>query len=130
MTKGQLSATADSGSRTRSGETSVYGNIDMATLAIELDASFVARSFSGDKSQLVPLIQAGLSHRGFAFIGVISPCVTFNNTDYSTRGYNNTWEHNESLGGIDYVPMRKEIKTSSDLCPASEVLETINNTFR
>jgi len=112
LTKGQLSATADPGSRTKSGETSVYDNIDMATLAIELGASFVARSFSGDKSQLVPLIQAGLSHRGFAFIDVISPCVTFNNTDYSTHGYKNTWEHYESLGGIDYVPMRKEITTS------------------
>lgn len=112
LTKGQLSATADLGSRTKSGDISSYDNIDMAALAIELGASFVARSFSGDKKQLVPLIQAGLSHRGFAFIDVISPCVTFNNTDLSTHGYKNTWENYEALSYIDYVPMREEITTS------------------
>jgi 2-oxoglutarate ferredoxin oxidoreductase subunit beta len=112
LTKGQLSATADLGSKTKSGEESLYDNIDMATLAIELGASFVARSFSGDKRQLVPLIQAGLSHKGFAFIDVISPCVTFNNTDFSTHGYKNTWENFESLSHIDYVPMKQEITTN------------------
>ena len=112
LTKGQLSATADLGSKTKSGDESLYDNIDMATLAIELGASFVARSFSGDKQQLIPLIQAGLTHKGFAFIDVISPCVTFNNTDFSTHGYKNTWENYVSLGQIDFVPMRKEITTS------------------
>ena len=112
LTKGQLSATADLGSKTKSGEISQFDNIDMATLAIELGASFVARSFSGDKKQLVPLIQAGLSHKGFAFIDVISPCVTFNNTDFSTHGYKNTWENYEALSHIDFVPMKDEITTS------------------
>jgi len=112
LTKGQLSATADLGSRTKSGDESQYDNIDMASLAIELGASFVARSFSGDKAQLVPLIQAGLTHKGFAFIDVVSPCVTFNNTDLSTHGYKNTWESYVALSEIDYVPMRKEITTS------------------
>ncbi|MEX2131091.1 MAG: 2-oxoacid:ferredoxin oxidoreductase subunit beta [Pseudohongiellaceae bacterium] len=112
LTKGQLSATADLGSKTKSGEESRYDNIDMATLAIELGASFVARSFSGDKKQLVPLIQAGLSHKGFAFIDVISPCVTFNNTDASTHGYKNTWENYIALSNIDFVPMKDEITTS------------------
>jgi 2-oxoglutarate ferredoxin oxidoreductase subunit beta len=112
LTKGQLSATADLGSKTKSGEESRYDNIDLATMAIELGASFVARSFSGDKHQLVPLIQAGLSHRGFAFIDVVSPCVTFNNTDFSTHGYKNTWENYITLSEIDYVPMREEITTS------------------
>ena len=112
LTKGQLSATADLGSKTKSGEESQYDNIDLATLAIELGASFVARSFSGDKHQLVPLIQAGLSHKGFAFIDIISPCVTFNNTDASTHGYKNTWENYVSLSEVDFVPMRKEITTS------------------
>lgn len=112
LTKGQLSATADLGSKTKAGDESLYDNIDMATLAIELGASFVARSFSGDKQQLIPLIQAGLTHKGFAFIDVVSPCVTFNNTDLSTHGYKNTWENYVSLGQIDFVPMRKEITTS------------------
>ena len=112
LTKGQLSATADIGSTTKAGDESLYDNIDMASLAIELGASFVARSFSGDKQQLIPLIQAGLTHKGFAFIDVISPCVTFNNTDLSTHGYKNTWENYVSLGQIDFVPMREEITTS------------------
>ena len=112
LTKGQLSATADLGSTTKAGDESLYDNIDMASLAIELGASFVARSFSGDKQQLIPLIQAGLTHKGFAFIDVISPCVTFNNTDLSTHGYKNTWENYVSLGQIDFVPMREEITTS------------------
>ena len=112
LTKGQLSATADLGSITKAGDESLYDNIDMASLAIELGASFVARSFSGDKQQLIPLIQAGLTHKGFAFIDVISPCVTFNNTDLSTHGYKNTWENYVSLGQIDFVPMREEITTS------------------
>ena len=112
LTKGQLSATADLGSITKAGDESLYDNIDMASLAIELGASFVARSFSGDKQQLIPLIQAGLTHKGFAFIDVVSPCVTFNNTDLSAHGYKNTWENYVSLGQIDFVPMREEITTS------------------
>jgi len=121
LTKGQLSATADLGSRTKSGEESQFDNIDMATLAIELGASFVARSFSGDKSQLVPLIQAGLTHKGFAFIDIISPCVTFNNTDASTHGYKNTWENYGALSAVDFVPMREEITTSYAPGQAKEI---------
>jgi len=121
LTKGQLSATADLGSRTKSGEESQFDNIDMATLAIELGASFVARSFSGDKSQLVPLIQAGLTHKGFAFIDIISPCVTFNNTDASTHGYKNTWENYVALSAVDFVPMREEITTSYAPGQAKEI---------
>jgi 2-oxoglutarate ferredoxin oxidoreductase subunit beta len=112
LTKGQLSATADLGSTTKSGEKSQFDNIDMATLAIELGASFVARSFSGDKEQLIPLLQAGLTHKGFAFIDIVSPCVTFNNTDASAHGYKNTWENYIALSTLDFVPMRKEITTS------------------
>ena len=80
-------------------------------MAIELGASFVARSFSGDKQQLIPLIQAGLKHKGFAFIDIVSPCVTFNNTDFSTHGYKNTWENYIALSEVDFVPMREEITT-------------------
>ncbi len=111
LTKGQLSATSDLGSKTKTGEESLYDAIDLATLAIELGASFVARSFSGDKEQLVPLIQAGLSHKGFAFIDIISPCVTFNNTNASSHGYKNTWENYIQLSNIDFVPMKQEIAT-------------------
>jgi len=114
LTKGQLSATADLGSKTKTGEESLYDNIDMATLAIELGATFVARSFSGDKQQLIPLIQAGLTHKGFAFIDVVSPCVTFNNTDQSSHGYKNTWESYVALSKVDFVPMKEEITTSYD----------------
>ncbi len=121
LTKGQLSATADLGSKTKTGEESLYDNIDLATLAIELGASFVARSFSGDKQQLVPLIQAGLSHKGFAFIDVVSPCVTFNNTDFSTHGYKNTWENHIALSAVDFVPMRQEITTSYEAGAEKEI---------
>ncbi len=114
LTKGQLSATADLGSRTKFGEESQFDNIDLVSLAIDLGASFVARSFSGDKDQLVPLIQAGLSHRGFAMIDVVSPCVTFNNTPHSTHGYKNAWENSVMLSEIDFVPMREEITASYD----------------
>jgi 2-oxoglutarate ferredoxin oxidoreductase subunit beta len=90
-------------------------------LAIELGASFVARSFSGDKQQLIPLLQAGLTHKGFAFIDIISPCVTFNNTDSSTHGYKNTWENYMALSQIDFVPMRKEITTKYEVGKEKEI---------
>jgi 2-oxoglutarate ferredoxin oxidoreductase subunit beta len=77
LTKGQDSATADNGSKSKAGSVNPYESIDLAGLAIELGATFVAQSFSGDKSQLVPLIKAAMNHPGFAFINVISPCVTF-----------------------------------------------------
>jgi len=79
LTKGQFSATADPGSKSKAGKTNAMATIDLPTLAIQMGATFVARSFSGDKAQLVPLIKAAISHRGFAFLDVISPCVTFNN---------------------------------------------------
>src|SRR6476469_6938420 len=78
LTKGQFSASADVGSKSKKGEANRQSPIDPAMLALTLGATFVARSFSGDKAQLVPLLRAGLAHRGFAFIDVISPCVTFN----------------------------------------------------
>ncbi|HUL46547.1 MAG TPA: thiamine pyrophosphate-dependent enzyme, partial [Steroidobacteraceae bacterium] len=84
LTKGQFSASADIGTKAKKGETNVQPPIDPVLLAMTLGASFVARSFSGDKQQLVPLIQAGLKHRGFALIDVLSPCVTFNDHEGST----------------------------------------------
>src|SRR5690625_5745458 len=81
----------------------------MVSLALEMGASFVARSFSGDKTQLVPLIKAAMSHPGFAFIDVISPCVTFNNNEGSTKSYDHVRDHMEVTSVFDFVPVREEI---------------------
>ena len=111
LTKGQDSATADAGSKNKSGNVNLFESIDLASLAIELGASFVAQSFSGDKMQLVPLIKAAMAHPGFAFINVISPCVTFNNNVGSTKSYDYVREHIEAMGTTDFVPSMKEITT-------------------
>lgn len=109
LTKGQDSATADVGSASKKGVPNPYEPIDLCTMALQLGATFVGRSFSGDKDQLVPLIKAAISHRGFAFIDVISPCVTFNNTVQSTKGYEYAREHMAATGKVDFVPVRQEI---------------------
>src|SRR5690606_35731148 len=109
LTKGQDSATADVGSASKKGVANPYEPIDLCTMALQLGATFVGRSFSGDKDQLVPLIKAAISHRGFAFLDVISPCVTFNNTPKSTKGYEYVRDHLAATGTMDFVPMRQEI---------------------
>ncbi|MEZ5498084.1 MAG: 2-oxoacid:ferredoxin oxidoreductase subunit beta [Steroidobacteraceae bacterium] len=119
LTKGQFSASADLGSTAKKGEKNMQAPIDPVLLAISLGASFVARSFSGDKEQLVPLIQAGLEHRGFALIDVISPCVTFNDHEGSTKSYAYTREHNEPVVAADYVPLREEIRV--DYAPGETI---------
>lgn len=110
LTKGQDSATADQGSKNKSGNVNLFESIDLASLAIELGATFVAQSFSGDKTQLVPLIKAAMKHPGFAFINVISPCVTFNNNLGSTKSYDYVREHVEATATVDFVPTMQEIK--------------------
>ncbi|MBP7183939.1 MAG: 2-oxoacid:ferredoxin oxidoreductase subunit beta [Saprospiraceae bacterium] len=114
LTKGQDSATADLGSMSKSGHINQFDGLDLCSLAIELGASYVAQSFSGDKTQLIPLIKAALSHTGFSLINVISPCVTFNNNVGSTKSYDYVREHNEALDKIDFVPIRSEITTEYD----------------
>lgn len=111
LTKGQDSATADFGSVSKSskGVASPFPAIDLASLALELGATFVARSFSGDKTQLVPLVKAAMSHPGFAFIDVISPCVTFNNNQGSTKSYDFVRDHIEATSLLDFVPEEPEI---------------------
>jgi 2-oxoglutarate ferredoxin oxidoreductase subunit beta len=109
LTKGQFSASADVGTKAKKGEQNQQPPIDPVLLAMSLGASFVARSFSGDKQQLVPLIQAGLSHRGFALIDVLSPCVTFNDHEGSTKSYAYTREHYEPVVNADFVPFEREI---------------------
>jgi len=117
LTKGQDSATSDVGSASKKGEPNPFEPIDLASVALQLGAGFVARSFSGDKAQLVPLIKAAITHRGFAFIDVLSPCVTFNNNPQSTKGYEFVREHLSATGTVDFVPMKKEITT--DYAPGS-----------
>jgi 2-oxoglutarate/2-oxoacid ferredoxin oxidoreductase subunit beta len=109
LTKGQFSASADIGTKAKKGETNFQPPIDPVLLAMTLGATFVARSFSGDKAQLVPLIQAGLKHKGFALIDVLSPCVTFNDHEGSTKSYAYTREHYEPAIHTDFVPLRAEI---------------------
>jgi 2-oxoglutarate ferredoxin oxidoreductase subunit beta len=110
LTKGQFSASADLGTRAKKGEVNVQPPIDPVQLSITLGATFVARSFSGDKGQLVPLIQAALHHKGFALIDVLSPCVTFNDHEGSTRSYAYAREHYEEAVHTDFVPRTSEIQ--------------------
>ena len=109
LTKGQDSATADFGSVSKAGSNNPFPAIDLVGLALELGGTFVARSFSGDKAQLVPLIKAALSHDGFSFIDVVSPCVTFNNNNGSTKSYDYVRDHIEATSPLDFVPEKDEI---------------------
>ncbi len=97
LTKGQFSATADKGSTLKSGEINPFTSIDLCSLAIDMGCSFVARSFSGDAKQLVPLLRAAIQHRGTAFIDVISPCIAFANHEGSTKSYQAVREHLQQL---------------------------------
>jgi 2-oxoglutarate ferredoxin oxidoreductase subunit beta len=109
LTKGQFSATADQGSVSKKGVANSDSPLDLVTMALQLGASYVARSFSGDKDQLVPLIKAAIAHRGAAFLDVISPCVAFNNHPGSTKSYDYVREHNEAVNRIDVIAPREEI---------------------
>jgi 2-oxoglutarate/2-oxoacid ferredoxin oxidoreductase subunit beta len=109
LTKGQFSATADRGSKSKRGVTNTDSAIDLVGIAMQLGASFVARSFSGDKTQLVPLIEAAIKHNGSAFIDVISPCVAFNNHTGSTKSFDYVREHNEAVNRLDVITGRAPI---------------------
>jgi 2-oxoglutarate ferredoxin oxidoreductase subunit beta len=121
LTKGQDSATADVGSISKSGVSNMYTPMELGVMAMELGATFVGRSFSGDKEQLIPLIKAGIAHEGFAFIDVISPCVTFNNNAGSSKSYDYVRDHTEALGALDYVEPRSEIKASQTTGTLTEI---------
>jgi len=112
LTKGQFSATADQGSKSKKGVVNSDSPVDLVALALQLGATYVARSFSGDKAQLVPLIKGAIGHGGAAFIDVISPCVAFNNHAGSTKSYDYVREHNEAVSRIDFVSSRDEITAS------------------
>ena len=113
LTKGQFSASADIGSKSKRGEANRMGPIDPIMLGLSLGATFVARSFSGDKEQLVPILKAAIAHRGFALVDVVSPCVTFNDHTGSTKSYQYTRNNMLKVNETDFVP------------PASEILATI-----
>ena len=112
LTKGQFSATADKGSKSKRGVVNNDSPIDLVALALQLGATYVARSFSGDKEQLVPLIKGALRHRGPALIDVLSPCVTFNNHAGSTKSYDHAREHSEAVNHVQVVLPRKQIEAS------------------
>jgi 2-oxoglutarate/2-oxoacid ferredoxin oxidoreductase subunit beta len=109
LTKGQFSATADKGSKAKKGAVNADAPVDTVSLALLMGATFVARSFSGDKKQLTPLIEAAISHSGAAFIDVISPCVAFNNHAGSTKSYDYVREHNDAVNRLDFWPSRDAI---------------------
>jgi 2-oxoglutarate ferredoxin oxidoreductase subunit beta len=112
LTKGQFSASADVGSKSKRGEANRMAPIDPAMLALSIGATFVARSFSGDKEQLVPILKAAIAHRGFALVDVISPCVTFNDHNGSTKSYLYTRKHMQKTTEADFVPPATEILAS------------------
>jgi len=119
LTKGQFSATADKGSKSKRGVANNDEPLDMIGMALLLGATYVARSFSGDKKQLVPLIKGAIEHRGAAFIDVVSPCVAFNNHSGSTKSYEYVRQHNEAVNRLDFIEGREEI--TADYEPGSVV---------
>src|SRR5216684_4853187 len=109
LTKGQFSATADRGSKSKRGVINADSSIDLVAMALQLGATYVARGFSGDKTQLVPLIKAAIEHQGAAFLDVLSPCVAFNNHEGSTKSFDYVREHNEAVNRLDFITGRMPI---------------------
>ena len=122
LTKGQFSATSDKGSKSKRGAVNHDAGIDLVGMALQLGATFVGRSVSGDKDQLVPLIKAGLAHKGAAFIDVLSPCIQFNNHQGSTKSFDYVREHNEAVNRLDMIPSRAPITV--DYAPGASVKVT------
>src|SRR5438067_6034505 len=121
LTKGQFSATADLGSKLKTGVINDLPPIDTCALAIELGATFVARSFSGDKRQLLALLKAALAHRGTAMLDVISPCVTFNDHEGSTKSYAYVKDHDDPVEEVSFVPFFEDITVDYEPGTAQEV---------
>ena len=127
LTKGQFSATADVGSKLKSGIANEIPPIDTCSLAIELGATFVARSFSGDKKQLQAIMKAAIGHGGTVMIDVISPCVTFNDHKGSTKSYNYVREHRHDLQTIDFVPFFDEIQVQEEFAAGTSREVTLHD---
>ena len=130
LTKGQFSATSDRGSKSKRGVVNTDEPIDMVSMAMQLGATFVARGFSGDKAQLVPLLKAGLLHRGAAFIDCISPCVAFNNHEGSTRSFDYVRAHNEAVNRLDVILPRGEITVEYEEGSSVEVRQHDGSVLR
>jgi 2-oxoglutarate ferredoxin oxidoreductase subunit beta len=109
LTKGQFSASADIGSKPKKGLPNQQEPIDPVSTALSLGATYIARSFSGDKAQLVPLIKGALLHKGFSLVDIISPCVTFNDHEGSTKSYAHTREYYNHVVDVDYISLSEEI---------------------
>jgi len=114
LTKGQFSATADVGSKLKTGVVNDLPAIDTCALAIQLGATYVARSFSGDKKQLLALLEGAIAHRGTVMLDVISPCVTFNDHEGSTKSYSYVKDHDEPLSDVSFVPFFGDIAVEYD----------------
>ena len=130
LTKGQFSATSDKGSKSKKGVENTESGIDLVALALQLGATYVGRSFSGDKGQLVPLIKGALSHHGPAFLDVISPCVAFNNHAGSTKSFDYVREHNEAVNRLDVILGRTPIATAYAPGELREVTQHDGSTLR
>jgi len=130
LTKGQFSATADKGSKSKRGVMNTDAAIDMVGMALQIGASFVARGFSGDKAQLVPILKAAITHRGAAFVDVISPCVAFNNHLGSTKSFDYVREHNESVNFLDFITTRAPIKVEYGAGTVEEVRQHDGSVLR
>ncbi len=130
LTKGQFSATADEGSMSKKGVKNTDSPIDLIGLALQLGATYVARSFSGDKKQLVPLIKGAILHQGAAFLDVISPCVAFNNHAGSTKSYEYVREHNDAVNRMDVIPERAEIVVDFNAGETIEVAQHDGSVLR
>jgi 2-oxoglutarate/2-oxoacid ferredoxin oxidoreductase subunit beta len=128
LTKGQFSATADIGSKLKTGVINDLPAIDTCALAIELGATFVGRSFSGDKKQLLSMLKAAIAHRGTVMLDVVSPCVTFNDHDGSTKSYKYMKDHEEPLQDINFVPHFEDIAVDYD--PGSTLEVTMHDGSR
>jgi 2-oxoglutarate ferredoxin oxidoreductase subunit beta len=129
LTKGQFSATADKGSRSKTAVNS-DSPIDLVSMALLLGATYVARSFSGDKTQLVPLLKGAISHKGSALLDVISPCVQFNNNPGSSKSYDFVREHNDAVNRIDFMVPRAEIKADYEPGTVTTVTQHDGSTLR
>jgi len=130
LTKGQFSATADKGSKSKRGTVNIDEPVDLVGLALQVGATFVARSFSGDKAQLVPLIKAAVLHKGAAFLDVISPCVAFNNHPGSTKSFDYVREHNEAVNMLDVIPIREAISTEYEAGTVREIVQHDGSVLR
>jgi len=121
LTKGQFSATADLGSKLKTGVINDLPPIDTCAMAIELGATFVGRSFSGDKKQLSAMIKAALAHNGTVMLDVVSPCVTFNDHEGSTKSYKYMKDHDEPIHEVSFVPFFEDISVDYEPGSATEV---------